>query len=115
MVLILDRGHDKAFTEKVEIKHYLDLKRFIEEKNYQFNSLYKLICVSTHKGESSSIGHYTACCLADNNKYYYFSDTDVHQIDENNLFNDDPYLLFYQQLEIYIDDLEEGEINKKII
>ena len=87
LVLILYRGHDKVFTEKVEIKQYLDLKPFIEEKNYEYNSLYKLICVSTHKGESSSSGHYTACCLADNNKYYYFSDMDVYQINKSNLFN----------------------------
>ena len=100
LVLILDRGHGKTFKGEVEIKIELDLKNLIDEEKYDYSSLYELICVSTHEGESSSNGHYTARCLADNNKYYYFSDKDVKEINKDNLFKNEPYLLFYKQIEI---------------
>ena len=101
MVIVLDRGHGKRFKEDIEINKYLDLKNIIDEDEYEYSSLYKLICVSTHSGESSSTrGHYTASCLADNNKYYYFSDTYVKEIDDNNIINNEPYLLFYEQIDI---------------
>ena len=100
LVLILDRGHGKTFKEEVEIKNILDLRNYIEEENYEYSSLYKLICISTHEGKSSSTGHYTARCLTDNNKYYYFSDKYVEEINEEDLFEDEPYLLFYQQIDI---------------
>ena len=111
LLIILDRGHGKTFKGDVEINKYLDLKNIIDEKRYKSSYLYKLICISTHSGTSSSSGHYTACCLVDNNKYYYFSDTYVHEIDENNLFNDEPYLLFYEQ----IDNEDKNGINKNEI
>ena len=99
LVLILDRGKGKAFEEEVEIKKTLDLKEYIEEEDYNYNSSYNLVCVSTHQGSSSSSGHYIACCLTDNDEYYYFSDTSVCRIKEHNLFKDEPYLLFYKRNE----------------
>ena len=41
----------------------------------QKNTIYNLICVSSHKGKSSEFGHYTASCFDDDNKYYNFDDT----------------------------------------
>ena len=108
LLIILDRGHGKTFKGDVEINKYLDLKNIIDEDEFKYSSLYKLICVSTHKGKSSSSGQYTACCLADNNKYYYFNDKYVQEIDENNIINDEPYLLFYKQ----IDNEDKNEIEK---
>ena len=112
MVIILDRGHGKKFKGDVEINKYLDLKNIIDEDEYEYSSLYKLICVSSHSGESSSTrGHYTASCLADNNKYYYFSDTNAYEINEENLISDEPYLLFYEQIIIK----DKNEIDRKEI
>ena len=108
LLIVLDRGHGKTFKGDVEINKYLDLKNIIDEDEFKYSSLYKLICVSTHKGKSSSSGQYTACCLADNNKYYYFNDKYVQEIDENNIINDEPYLLFYKQ----IDNEDKNEIEK---
>ena len=113
MLIALDRGHGKTFKGDVEINKYLDIKNIIDEKKYKYSCLYKLICISTHSGTSSSSGHYTACCLSDNNKYYYFSDKYVHEIDENKLFNEEPYLLFYEQIDNE-DKNEIYEINKEI-
>jgi len=109
LVVVLDRGFGKTFKGYVEIDKYLDLKNKIDEEKYDYSCLYKLICVSTHSGTSSSSGHYTACCLADNNKYYYFSDTYVHEIDEKEITQNEPYLLFYQQL----NKEEENNIDEK--
>ena len=68
-----------------------------DSENNQYNTKYNLIGVCTHSGTSSSSGHYTARCLTDNNKYYYFSDINVREIDEEDLYEDEPYLLFYRR------------------
>ena len=69
-------------------------------ENNHNNTEYELIGVCTHSGPSSSSGHYTACCLTDNNEYYYFSDTHVRKANEDDLYKDEPYLLFYRRKEI---------------
>ena len=97
LVIILDRGKGKSFKGKVIFEEKLDLKDFIDEQNYEYSSKYKLISVSTHSGTSSSSGHYTACCLTDNGDYYYFSDTYVHKVDKNKIYENEPYLLFYRR------------------
>ena len=64
------------------------------------NYLYKLICICTYSGESASWGHYTARILNNYRKYYYFSDTYVKEIKyENELYGNEPYLLFYKKIE----------------
>ena len=116
LVLILDRGHGKTFTEEIEIDKYIDLKNIIDDKNYINSSIYRLICIATHQGSSSPTGHYTACCLADDNKYYYFDDTYVHEIKEENLFNNEPYLLFYERIDINkLDEVEKIKKEIKVI
>ena len=122
LVIILDRGHGKTFKGNIDIKKSLNLEPFIAEKNYEYSTKYELICVSSHRGESSSSGHYTASCLGDNHKYYYFSDTKVYEINEDNFISDEPYLLFYLRNDINTEtftynsneNIEFKEVNKKI-
>ena len=97
-VIVLDRGKGKTFKGNVSIDINLNIEHFIDNNEYKKYSNYQLIGVSTHSGTSSSSGHYTACCLTDNGKYYYFSDTYVHEISESKLFENEPYLLFYQRI-----------------
>ena len=115
LVLILDRGHGKSFRGTVDISKEIELKDIIDEENYIYNTTYNLICISTREGESSSKEHYTSCCLNENNKFYYFSDTYVKEINDNNLYHDEPYLLFYRQADINeeqnIRDNKEKKIN----
>ena len=102
LVIILDRGKGKIFEEQVDFKTKIDLGELteIDEYGYKYNTSYKLIGISTHSGDSSSKGHYTAYCLNDKNEYYYFSDDYVEKIDnEKELYDDQPYLLFYQREE----------------
>ena len=100
-VLIIDR-RGKKFRGKVEFKPYLNLENSIDKKenNNIFNPNYKLIGVCTHSGNSSASGHYTACCLADDGNYYYFSDTLVEKVKLEKIYEDEPYLLFYRRLEM---------------
>ena len=99
LVLILDRGHGKQFAGIVKFEKELDIKNYMDDdsENNQYNTKYNLIGVCTHSGTSSSSGHYTACCLTDNNEYYYFSDTYVRKANEEDLYKDEPYLLFYRR------------------
>ena len=113
LIIILDRGNGKAFQGEVEINKQLRLKNIIDEEKYEYSDIYDLICVSTHEGESSSKGHYTACCKTDNDKYYYFSDTYVEEINEESLCHDEPYLLFYRQSDINKDSSTDENTNKK--
>ena len=80
----------------------MDLDHLIDQKeNYNtFTTKYKLIGVSTHSGNSCSSGHYTACCLADDGYYYYFSDTFVDRVTIENIYENEPYLLFYKRLDL---------------
>ena len=112
LLIILDRGNDETFKEKIEINKYLDLKNIIDEKEYKYNSLYKLICVST-KHLSLLNNPYIAYCLTDNGKYYYFSDKYVNEIKEKNIMNDEHYLLFYEQIDMNKEDKNEIEKIKK--
>ena len=98
LVLILDRGHGKTFKGEVNFKTNLDLYNYLDEKDKYYTE-YNLIGVSTHSGTSSSSGHYTACCLTDNGEYYYFSDTHVEPINENVIYENEPYLLFYKRID----------------
>jgi len=101
LVLILVRGKGK-YRGKVKFKSDLDLDHLIDKKeNYNtFTTKYKLIGMSTHSGNSCYRGHYSACCLADDGYYYYFSDTFVEQVKIENIYENEPYLLFYKRLDL---------------
>ena len=100
LVIVLDRGKGKTFKKKVKFEIKLNIELFIDRDNYNnYSPNYELIGVITHSGESSSIGHYTACCLADIKKYYYFSDEYIKPIDDENKLNiNEPYILFYKNI-----------------
>ena len=116
LVIVLERGRGKKFKEKVEFSKMLDLKNYIDKDSKCKNTLYKLICISTHKGDSSEYGHYIAYCLNDNGKYYLFNDSYVQEIqDEKEIYEDDPYLLFYQREENNNNQTEENMNDSSII
>ena len=97
LAIVLDRGKGKSFKDKFEFNsEILELEDYINEKNYKYeDTLYQLFGVASHSGSSSASGHYTACCLSENGDYYYFSDSIVRKITLNELYENDPYLLFY--------------------
>ena len=101
LAIVLDRGKGKIFKDKVQFNTELNLEKYIDEENYRYSSHYILIGVITHSGDSSARGHYTACCLTnltDSNSYYYFSDEYKQKIDKNKININEPYILFYQNV-----------------
>ena len=96
---MLDRGFGKTFKDKIFIGKKLNLRNFIDESwdNEKNNANYNLISVSAHSGKSSSRGHYISRCYADDQKLYCFNDNDVEPINEEELFDNDPYILFYRK------------------
>ena len=102
LTIILDRGHGKTFKGQVDFEQKINLLKYVDKENNKDKKdiFYKLICICTHSGDSSSKGHYTSYCLNENGKFYYFSDDYVEEVeDEKELYEDEPYLLFYQKLE----------------
>ena len=109
LAIVLERGKSKKFKGKFQImSEILVLQKYIDEKKYTDDkTLYQLIGLSTHSGSSSSEGHYTACCMADNGKYYYFSDICVKEIELKDLYENEPYILFYMKTEKKSNNIEE--------
>ena len=79
----------------------MDLDYCIDKYNNsnKFNTKYKLIGMSTLLENSSTSEHYIACCLGYNEKYYYFNGNYICEILEENLYENEPYLLFYKRLD----------------
>ena len=116
LAILLDRGRGKTFTEKfIFNSEILDLTKYIDQRNIKDEDcLYYLVAVSTHSGSSSASGHYTACCLADDKEYYYFSDIFVKKIKLSEIYDNEPYLLFYRRTEKSTDNNNDNNLNEKI-
>ncbi|XP_063063863.1 ubiquitin carboxyl-terminal hydrolase 21 [Engraulis encrasicolus] len=56
--------------------------------------LYKLYAVCYHSG-TVNMGHYTACCR-DEDGWWYYNDSSVQQVPEDQLQSSQAYVLFYQ-------------------
>ena len=111
LAIVLDRGKGKTFKGQFKFNsEILALNNYISENNYKYEDIYQLLGVASHSGSSSPSGHYTACCLADDGEYYYFSDSRVKKITLNELYENDPYLLFYIRTELKPD--KNNIINK---
>lgn len=122
LIIILDRGENKKIKNKIIFPQYLNLKNYIDEKDYKFNSKYKLIGVSTHLGSNGKTGHYISYCCGDDHNYYCFNDDYVYSItsSEDNyklnvekLHEGSPYVLFYQREEKNIDICETVMVELK--
>ena len=67
--------------------------------NYKEKSRdYELSGLIIHTGSLGG-GHYIAICRNEaDNKWHKYDDTNVSDIDEDNLFNSNPYCLFYKRV-----------------
>ena len=99
LIIILNRGKGKEFDIKLNFKEDLDITSYIEMSNS--GTVYKLIGVITHLGESSMSGHFIAFCKDPfDNQWYKFNDAIVTPVND---FKKDvidfgmPYLLFFQK------------------
>jgi ubiquitin C-terminal hydrolase len=75
----------------------LNLNRFITNPEYNGNTLYELIAISSHTGSLAG-GHYTT--YAKNfltNKWLHFNDEIVREADEKTLLSSNAYFLVYRR------------------
>ena len=116
LAIVLERGKSKKFKGKFQISsEILVLLNYIDEKKYSDDkTLYQLVSLSTHSGSSSANGHYTACCMADNGKYYYFNDHNVKEKELKELYENEPYILFYMKTEKKSNNIEETKRGEDI-
>ena len=93
-------------TENGKIKkNFIDFEFSITAKNY-FHGLsedikniqYNLISIIYFYGNTPNDGHYNCVCknIIDN-KWYKFNDNEIYLMDENDLKNENVYILIYQQ------------------
>ena len=93
LILILNRGKANKFDCDVEFDEYLDINRYVENK--QCPTKYKLIGVISHSGESGMGGHFIADCRHFDNKWYCFNDSIVSGPSSSFAKKGIPYILFY--------------------
>jgi len=97
ILIFLIKKNDENFDTRIEYPINLDMDKYCI--NYKENSMdYELSGLIIHTGSLGG-GHYTAICRneADNN-WHKYDDANVSIIDEDNLFNNNPYCLFYKRV-----------------
>ena len=98
MVILLKRFGNNLRKNKVRIDfplENLDLSKYVvgyDKKKY----IYDLYGICNHSGGILG-GHYWAYVKNANNKWYNFNDTQVSEIQINNLITDKAYCLFYRK------------------
>lgn len=82
------------------IKNLDIIKYFDVNSPYKYNSKYNLLGVNLHYG-TANFGHYTSIIknMYNNNWYLYNDDNEVLLVNNNNLVNENSYLLFYELIE----------------
>ena len=97
-ILIIDLKRFNNFNKKINTIidfpiNDLDLRKYVtgyDKETY----IYDLFGITNHSGGCLG-GHYTCFVKNANNKWYYYNDTNVSEIGENNLITNKAYCLFY--------------------
>ena len=86
-----------VFDNSIQYPMKLDMNNYC--LNYKENTMdYELRGLIIHTGSLGG-GHYTAICKNNiDNKWHKYDDANVSDIDEDNLFNINPYCLFYKRV-----------------
>jgi ubiquitin C-terminal hydrolase len=96
LILILDRGRDNAFECDVNIPYKLDISDYVIDKENSPKK-FDLKGIISHFGESSIEGHFTAFCKHFDDTWRQYNDAIVRNINDEDIFQGTPYILFYQQ------------------
>ena len=89
IILFLDNPIKKLEKINLEVNKFFEG----EKKN---NDIYELISVIGYSGNFKS-GHYIAKCKISEDKWYEFSDSYFHPINNSSIVNDRDVILFYQK------------------
>ena len=101
IIIILNRGHGLQYNVNISFENEnLGLSKFGEYCDKQ--SIYELIGMVTHYGESNASGHFVARCKSPiDDQWYLYNDQIVQKIDyfDNKSFTQgNPYILFYRKI-----------------
>ena len=102
LIIILNRGKGLEFKVNISFENEnLGLGKYVEF--LQDKSLYELIGMVTHYGDSSAGGHFVARCksLKDDGQWYLYNDQTVEKIgyfNKDTFAQGNPYILFYKKI-----------------
>ncbi len=101
IIIILNRGKGLEFNVKLSFENEnLGLSKYVEYCNDE--SIYELIGMVTHYGESSASGHFVARCKSPiDEEWYLYNDQIVQKIgyfNNESFAQGNPYILFYKKI-----------------
>ena len=89
---------NKINTEVIFPLRGLDLNKYVKDKEDDpIEKIYDLRCIMYHSGDLG-YGHYYAICYNTiHNKWFLYNDDKVIEINENDIYRKDAYVLFYRR------------------
>ena len=101
LIIILNRGKGLQYNVNISFENEnLGLKNYVEYCKDE--SVYELIGLVTHYGNSSASGHFMARCKSPiDGNWYLYNDQTVTKIgyfDKNSFSQGNPYILFYKKI-----------------
>ena len=93
----------KKYNENGIISNYIDYPIELDMNDYCINykeksTKYKLSGLIIHNGGLNSGHYYSICKNTLENKWKVYNDTNVFNIDQNKIFDNHPYCLFYKRV-----------------
>jgi ubiquitin C-terminal hydrolase len=93
----------KKYDENGVISNYIEYPTELYMNDYCINykeksTKYQLSGLIIHNGGLNSGHYYSICKNKSENKWKVFNDTNVFDIDQNKIFNNHPYCLFYRRV-----------------
>ena len=85
----------RKIKKHIEFKIDYNFNKFCTNK--VINTNYSLAAALIHEGYSTNSGHYLTYVKNPNNNWYCFDDINVRLVNENEVLQSHPYILFYQQ------------------
>ena len=103
LIIILNRGKGNIFNCQVQIPEKFNSLKYIEKKDN--NTMYELIGIVSHFGESGMGGHFIAFCKHNiDKKWRCYNDSIVTECKNDYLNKGIPYILFYKKENILINN-----------
>ena len=98
LIINLNRGKGNIYDVGIEFDETIDLSGEVET-HIESSDTFKLICIISHFGPSSTSGHFIAFCYVESKgKWYEFNDSIVSEITFQEAKNKGTaYVLFYQR------------------
>ena len=93
LIFILYRGKGNSFDCDVKFGETLDIKEIVANKNS--STIYELVGIISHLGESGEEGHFIAYCKHFDFSWYFFNDGIVLHVPSISTKKGTPYILFY--------------------